>query len=352
MENGGFWKRRASTTKSRTYPQKLVDPTQTTKSRTNSMKSTELHSDSVIQQGESIPTAKIGQVKKNKKSGIVTFPASSPLTDWTAKHKKSSSGLPTEPDGAKLKPDENAGKMNFVSNFATDPSYFPLPESGVVIERIEQLETRYKLNHTEIAKEIGISRGTVHAVLKGRAPTQKLVRKLDAAEKRLEASTLQTPSTNKSMLVFAMNRAIPEEVQTGPNQVFVRPKGTDGNTYPDGTIINLTSPPLIKGIGGIVRAHTEDRCNDLIKICLPKELADDKWIENMSPTSYLSALKKAVILILGPTWKAEFAKIIADTEAQNTVPATPDQESEIWPGFRPDPNPKPFPTTTMPEGLK
>jgi DNA-binding XRE family transcriptional regulator len=194
------------------------------------MKSTELHSDSVIQQGESIPTTKIGQVKKNKKSGIVTFPASSPLTDWTAKHKKSSSGLPTEPDGAKLKPDENAGKMNFVSNFATDPSYFPLPESGVVIERIEQLETRYKLNHTEIAKEIGISRGTVHAVLKGRAPTQKLVRKLDAAEKRLEASTLQTPSTNKSMLVFAMNRAIPEEVQTGPNQVFVRPKGTDGNT--------------------------------------------------------------------------------------------------------------------------
>jgi DNA-binding XRE family transcriptional regulator len=316
MENGGFWERRAITTKSRTPPQKLVDPTQTQKTPKNSMNSTELHSKTDIRQGESTRTSEKAQAKKNRKIAFVTFPAGSPITNWPAEQHVTNPDLPNRPDDAKLKQGENADNMNFVSKFVTAAPQFSHPENDDVIDRIEQIEQRFKLNHSEVAKEIGISRGTVHAILKGRKGTPKLIRKLEAAEKRLEASTLQPTVSIQSMLVFAMNSAFPEETPTAPNQVFVRPKGGDGNTYPDGTIITLTAPPVIKGIGAIVRAHAEDRCNDLIKSCLPQEFANDQWIENMSPTSYLWALQKSVILILGPNWKLELTRILANAEAQ------------------------------------
>ena len=315
------------------------------------MKSTVLNSDTNIQRDHSTRKPDGCQQEKNNKTGIATFPADSPLVKWPAEQKKNTAGLPTGPDDANLKEGTDADKMNIVSSFKLAESPITLPETDGVIGRIKQLEERYKLNHTELAKEIGISRSSVHATLKGRTPTQKLIKKLVAAEKRLEASTLQTQIQSQTMLVFAMKSLIPDDVATGPNQAFARPKGVDGNTYPEGTIINLTQPPLIKGIEAIVRAHTDGRYNDLIKCCLPKELANNEWIENLSPTSYLGLLRKAVILILGPAWKIEFARLVTETEAQSKRPAIPEQKQQGWPVFRPDPNIQPFPSTTMPEGL-
>ena len=100
--------------------------------------------------------------------------------------------------------------------------------------RIEALVTRHGISYYDLAKQMGVTRTTVHAVKnKQRPASKKFLVKLAGAEKRI-----------------------------------------------------------------------------------PAEFASNEWIENMSPTSYLWALQKSVILILGPNWKLELTRILANAEAQ------------------------------------
>lgn len=96
----------------------------------------------------------------------------------------------------------------------------------------------------------------------------------------------------------------------------MRPKGTVANPDPDAITVRQAPTPLNQGIHVIVAAHTQDKCNELLQTCLPAELASNEWIERMSPTSYLWALKKATALISDPDLKQELTRILAEAEIQ------------------------------------
>jgi hypothetical protein len=63
------------------------------------------------------------------------------------------------------------------------------PAGGTIPERIEGLCTRAGISYYQLAKEMGVTRTTVHEVRKGhRPPTKKFMARLDLAERRIETS--------------------------------------------------------------------------------------------------------------------------------------------------------------------
>lgn len=193
-------------------------------------------------------------------------------------------------------------------------------EQALAPNRIEALVSRHGISYYDLAKQMGVTRTTVHAVKnKHRPASKKFLIKLAGAEKRIEATAVgQEPitKTEQSLLLFAVNTLMPaEEILMDPDAILVTPKSTDTVPNPEPIKIILHNPGLSTAIKAIIQAHTDDKCNELLKLCLPKEYANDNWIENMSPSSYLWAIKKSVIICLGKEeWKTELARLIAKTQ--------------------------------------
>jgi hypothetical protein len=247
--------------------------------------------------------------------------------------KRNISCLPKSGDRRKVGPEKKGTKMRGMSHFNPGTSETG-PKKAIeailkgasaglaktIPERIESIATTYGLSYYQIAQEMGVTRTTVHAVRKhNREATRKFILKLEAAEKRLESSALAAAGkTSDSLLIFAINSSPPaEEMFVAPDEVLVSQKGTIANPNPDAAMIKLTPPSIGQGIKAIIAAHIESKNNELLALCLPAEFASNEWIENMSPSSYLWALQKSVILILGPNWKLELTRILANAQAQN-----------------------------------
>ena len=237
-----------------------------------------------------------------------------------------SSHLPAIVRRAKTNRRKKAAILMQVSKFDTGDSIVPgLRKSAgtgqlkTVPERIEGLVSAYGLSYYELAKEMGVTRTTVHAVRKGeRQASRKFILQLETAEQRLGTSALAAlGQPSESMLVFAANSTPPaEEFMAAENELHVRPKGTTANPNPEPVSVAFRPPPLSHGIRAIIAAHTQNKCNELLQTCLPSDIATNEWIENMSPTSYIWGLKKAIIMILGPQWTLELTRILSDAEAQ------------------------------------
>jgi transcriptional regulator with XRE-family HTH domain len=297
------------------------------------MKSAKLSSDSVMQQGKTIPTQETGQVEMPEKlplratrMNIKTIWGKSFTPEPQKITGRASSDLQPPQRTVKNKRGEKADIMRAMSQFVAGISI----ETGhnknagasqlkSFPERIESLVSLHGLSYYELAKEMGVTRTTVHAVRKGkREATRKFILKLETAEQRLGASRLAAVGKHsESMLVFAANSTPPvEELMAAPDELSVRIKGTTANPNPEPVTITLRPPPMMLGIRAIIEAHTQNKCNELLRICLPSEVATNEWIENMSPTSYIWALQKSIILILGREWKQELTRILSEAEAQ------------------------------------
>ena len=198
-----------------------------------------------------------------------------------------------------------------------------------VAGRIEAIVVKYGLSYFELAKEMGVTRTTVHDIRKGNRPaTRKFILKLELAEKRLQASQLAAlGEPNESMIVFAANSQYPPaELFVAPDEIWVQAKATTTDPNPATFTVKLTPPPLIQGMQAIVSAHTKNKYNELLAACLPKEFASKEKIEQMSSTSYLWALKKIIVLILGANWKDELTQLLAKAEPPR--PITGEQKTE------------------------
>ena len=209
--------------------------------------------------------------------------------------------------------------MSFVPSKATSPETLA-EEQAQAPNRIEALVTRHGISYYDLAKQMGVTRTTVHAVKNRQRPaSKKFLVKLAGAEKRIDATAVgqkPTTKTEQSLLEFAVNTLMPvEEMLVEPDVILVTPKSTDTVPKPEPIKIELHNPGLSTAIKAIIQAHTDNKCNELLKLCLPKEYANDNWIEQMSPSSYLWAIKKSVIICLGKEeWKTELARLIARTQ--------------------------------------
>ena len=200
------------------------------------------------------------------------------------------------------------------------PEKLPKEAQEPMPARIEALIDRTGLSYYDLAKAMGVTRTTVHDVRKGqRKASKKFIAKFDLAEKRLEAARLGDgilTRKGETLLLFALRTPTPPEERLNPLDILkVRPMATESDPEPQSMEIKLVKPPRAQGMAAIVKALMHEKCDDLIIACLEGEYASQNFIESVSPSSYITAIKKCVQLILGPEWQKEL-QVMAQTGEQ------------------------------------
>ena len=171
--------------------------------------------------------------------------------------------------------------------------------------RLERVKQKMRWSWEETAQAIDLSRSMLHFLKTGKYQvSDKAVKRL----RQLEAQAGISPRARAIIEALAkeVERAKPRiyraDIEAGQTEVEVK-FVSDGPHSSYGNKICLKRPDIktrAKLVGEIL---IDESYHPVLLACLPSQLANDSFLNRLSPISYNSLAEAAMTLVFGPDWQ-------------------------------------------------
>lgn len=173
--------------------------------------------------------------------------------------------------------------------------------------RLERLKQKRRWTWEQAAEAMELSRSMLHFIKTGKYPVSekaaKRLRNLEvqaginpAAQALIEAISKEAERTKPKI-----SKA---DIDAGRTEVEVKfVSGKPPATY--GDKVPLTRPDIKARAKLVANILAEDDYHPVLLACLPPELANDSFLNQLTPFSYNALAEAAMILVFGLDWQQE-----------------------------------------------